>query len=174
MGRSRMSRSVAWAALAALVLSGCSDSLGPGAPEGAEPIAAVDGATLRLIASTQTATGTAIDLYHNRPLAERGPRMMELFVQLSGDLRYLRHEPLAASLAAEKGLVVQPRDDGTLRIVLFATTNTLRIASGPLARLWLEGARGTVSFVNHRPIFAPPEADQAIVLGKPLTVGGPR
>ena len=164
----------AWlAAACAIVMSACAEAPEP-APAAAPAATAPTAATLTLVSGEATATEVAVDLHYARDPARPGPRMMELHLRVTGDLAYLHAERLAAAEAAGKDLTVQPRDDGTLRVLLFTTTNVNRLGPGPLARLWFARGAGTVTLLEQSPIFAPPEADLGVTLGQPLTLGGSR
>ena len=168
-----MDRTLRRAAAALLLLLGaCAEH--PAAPADAEP--AAGGATLELVLaapSGELPAESLVDLHFHRGDLAEAPRMMEVHLRLTG-LTHIESEPLSAATAAGKQLVVQEQEGATLRVVLYATGNTSRLDSGPLARLRLHGAGGTVELLDRRPIFAPPEADAGVTLGAPLELGGGR
>ena len=160
-------------ALLTLTLTGCAET--EPAITTIAPSTMPSSATLSLSVSGTPGSQVAVDLQYEPKPDEPGPRMMELHIRLSDSLRYVRSQRLAAAAMANKELTVQPKEDGTLRLVLHATRNTTRLESGPLARLWFEATgAGTVTLLDQHPIFAPPEADKGIVLGPPLSIEGPR
>ena len=175
MSRSlEVSRRLGQATALALCLTACAETPAPAPPVAPAPATASTDATLSLAVGAETPTEAAVDLLYVRDPAKPGPRMMELHLKLMGDLHYLHAERLAAAEAAGKDLVVQDAKDGTLRVILYTTANTNRLAPGPLARLWFSHGAGTVSLIEQSPIFAPPEADLGVTLGGPLTLGGAR
>lgn len=131
-------------------------------------------ATLELTPAGTIDGRCAVDLFFTRAPERPGPRMMELFVRPSGGLTYLEAETLAAATLADKQVVVQQQEDGTLRLLVFATDNLNRLDSGPLVRLAfsVSGGQATLELLERRPIFAPAEADFGITLGKSLSLGG--
>ena len=176
MKRSRHAacRGGAVAALAlALLASSCVATSDPPPPAVAGDVVA--GPTLSLVAAEQTATELVVDVLYARKAGEPGPRMVELHLGLAGGLQYHASEGLDAAEAAGKAVVVQPQPDGAVRVVVFATANTTRLASGGLVRLWLGrigGAGEAVTLLERRPVFAPADAEAVAVLGPPLVVGG--
>ena len=182
-----MKRSLAAPALL-LLLCACSEQgkAPPSTPEepaeAARP-AGLTGATLELRAAEPTGDGAVVDLHFNRGDKAEAPRMMELRLRLHG-LRYVSSEALSAATAAGKQVVVQD-DEGVLRTVIYATGNLNRLDSGPLVRYRLSReasakvgfadptGNARVEILEQRPIFAPPEADLGVTLGKPLELGGP-
>lgn len=160
-----------------LCLAGCADeTTAPPAQEGEPAVGLPDGYTLGLVLAQEEGEQLAVDLYYQRPEDNPGPRMMELFVRPSPGLKYLSSEPLAVVTSAGKQLVTQEQEDGTIRLVVFATSNLNRLESGPVARLVLarqgQGSQ-SLELVDQRPVFAPTEAEQGTTLAEPLIVGGP-
>lgn len=133
-------------------------------------------ATLTLAVASLGSEEIEVDLHFNHAPGHPGPRMMELFIAGSEGTGYLGSEPLAATLAAGKDLVVQEADDGNLRVVIFATDNLNELESGPLARFRLsrpQTGQATLALVDRQPIFAPAEASRGVTLDEPLVVDGP-
>ena len=131
-------------------------------------------AMLSLTVTEQGAEHVVVEVRYDRAADATGPRMMELLLRPSDGLAYVSSEALASVTGADKQLVVQEQEGATLRTVVFATTNTNRLGPGPIARYRFKrtGAGGTaVEFIESRPVFAPPEADVGLVLGKPVTAG---
>lgn len=101
------------------------------------------------------------------------PRMAEIFVKLSGPIRFssaLRGEALEK---AGKQLAAQPREDGTVRLVVFASDNTERIESGVLAKLVVERTapgEASATIEVRQPILAPREANEGLMTGDPVAL----
>lgn len=163
--------------MAALGLLACQQTSTPSSPESAATEAALpdDGTTLSLQLTTLTEQDAVVDLLYVRPADQPAPRVAEVRVAYDADaLAWEGAEGLSAVQAANKQLVVQDQG-GTLRLVLYAADNTARLQSGPLARLHFKRRApdpATLAFIDHQPVFAPPEANAGVVLGPPLVIGG--
>ena len=167
MGDNLEARGLLAASVLVLGLVACAEAPAP-APTATAP---ADGATVALVAAETSPTELVVDVVYNQQPGEPGPRMVELHLGLGGGLGYLDSAAGDAAAAAGKDVIVQEQADGTLRVVLMATTNTNRLASGGLVRLWLARSGGggeAVTLLDQRPVFAPPDADAVAVLGPPL------
>ncbi len=76
-----------------------------------------------------------------------------------------------ALAAANKDLTVQDKGNGLFRVLAFSSSNTTPIGPGVLATLELE--RETegpmrVEILTDRPMFAPQEAQQGLIVGDPI------
>ncbi|PKN56176.1 MAG: hypothetical protein CVU56_17475 [Deltaproteobacteria bacterium HGW-Deltaproteobacteria-14] len=128
--------------------------------------------TLALALGPRADEVITVDLVYRRRAEQVAPRMMELWIDRGPGLTYLGAESLAATMAADKDLVVQDRGDA-LRIVVYASSNLTELDSGPLARLTFRrvaGADATLTLIPQLPIFAPASANDGLLLGPPLVL----
>ena len=129
----------------------------------------MDSPLLELVARASDATGTSVELRYRRPAEQPGPRMAEIWVNLSG-LKFVSASAGAATEAAGKQLVAQDHGEEGLRLVIMATGNTNRVDPGVLATIRLQAGAGELSIDKRSPVFAPGDADENLQLGEPLTV----
>jgi len=153
------------------VLSGCSradNGVEPGAQE-------ADRHQLILAVENQGASGEqlAIDLQYTRKSSAPGPRVMEAFLRFSDNLRYSSATQGEAIVAAGKTLVVQERSNSLLRIMAFSATSISELDTGLLATLRFEKTgtgTATLEILTDRPIFAPAEIYQGLLVSDPLRI----
>jgi hypothetical protein len=166
----RIARLTCCLALALTALWGCLDTEDKaGGP--AEEVPA--GATLALTLASSTPEEVVVDLHYTRVAGQLGPRMMELFLEPSAQLNLLGSEGLGAVLAAQKQLVVQEAEAGSLRVVVYSAGNLNELQSGPLARFRFQAPKDgsvTLKLLDRRPLFAPADADRGTTLGDPLVI----
>ena len=169
----------AMASIVFLVVCGCEGNL-PALDLGAKyeqapeiPIEeALETLSLRMVEATPDQL--SVDLVYKRTETQAGPRAVELYISYSDGLEYLNALPMEATERANKEMIVQDKGD-RLRLVLFASSNTLALDSGVIARLTFHRythAEVLLELVPQMPIFAPPEAQQALKLSEALIVGG--
>ncbi|MBM4318875.1 MAG: hypothetical protein FJ125_02705 [Deltaproteobacteria bacterium] len=158
--------------LAVLGLCACAPAaLEPPPPAPSSP----GGATLALELAAQDDGAIVVDLRYARRPEQAGPRVVELYLGLSDNLGFAAAEPGEAAIRAGKQLTVQPGADGTLRTVLLSPSSVAQIDSGLLARYRLtrrSPGPARVEILDRTPVFAPVEANEGVVLGDPLPVGG--
>ena len=131
--------------------------------------------TLRLATVTSSDSQLVVDVLYAPRAEQPGPRAVELHLRASPSLTYVSGSALEAASRAGKQLVVQGADTGALRVLLYGTGSLDRIAAGALCRLTFSRAPGqpaTLELQPHMPVFAPAEANDGVLLGGPLTVGG--
>ncbi len=137
------------------------------------PHVGTEQSTTLALAAAETPGGIAVDIAYARQASSEAPRMAELLIDVDGPVAHERSERLDAAARAGKDVVVLPRDDGSLRVLVFTTQNLTRLDSGPLARLHLRRTGpGPVRFelVGQPTIFAPPEANTAVTLGPAVSL----
>jgi hypothetical protein len=135
-------------------------------PTPATEAAPVETRTLWLAAGPEAGT---VDLHFHRTPDRDGPRQMELFIGYDG-LTLQGEIALPAADDAGKRLIVQ--DDGErVRVILLGAQSIQALDSGPLARLRFAG-RGQLQLEARPTIFAPPPANQGVVLGDAFDMGG--
>lgn len=158
--------------------AGCADdgASPSGAPEekAGQPEPSGKAANELSLVLVEDADGQAVvDLVYSRPADIPGPRMMELYIKPSEEVKFLSGEALSSVQAAGKELVLQEQADGQVRTVVYTTANLNRLEPGPLVRYRFSvGQPGAMlELVDRRPLFAPAEAD-GVVLAEPLQLGG--
>lgn len=133
--------------------------------------------TLALVAEEVTEQRVKVSLQYQRRETLEGPRAMEIFLSYDGALSFTSGQALAAAEVAGKEVVVQEREPGLLRVILYATSNLNRLDSGGLVELTFQrpsqGGGGTVDFVTERTKLAPTESMQGMMFSDRLVVGGP-
>ncbi len=172
----------ALAGLGALLLLACQGAPAPSeGPPASEPESAAEASlantTLELTVLDQSEDTLSVRLDFNRRSDKQGPRVAEILLRLSDNLRFVSAEAQDAVTTAGKELVAQAKDGGVVRLVIFGTTSLSELESGPLARLEFRktgAGKATLSVLPEMPIFAPVEANQGLLLPEPLVVGGDR
>lgn len=164
---------------AALAFSACEaiDGGGDRGPAGA-PTApssdASDAPTLSLEVVAQAADSVTVDLIYNRAELD-APRIMELYIETSANITFKTSYAGPAAESADKQVVVQPQDDGSLRTIVYSGQSLHPIDSGAVVRY--EFARSgtgeaSLNFLERMPIFAPAGANNGLSLGDPVTLAG--
>lgn len=101
------------------------------------------------------------------------PRIMELFLKHAG-FTFLRAEKGEATKAAEKELIAQEQEDGSLRTIIFSSANLNTLSVGTLATYYFERTPGAsearLELQTDNQIFAPREANEGLVVQDPITV----
>ena len=172
----------ALAGLGALLILACQGGPAPSeGPPASEPEGGADTSlaktTLQLTVLDQSEDALSVRLDLNRRADSQGPRVAEILLRHSDNLRFVSTEAQEAVTTAGKELVAQARDDGVVRLVIFGTTSLSELDSGPLARLEFRKTgtgKATLSVLPEMPIFAPAAANQGLLLPEPLVVGGDR
>jgi hypothetical protein len=133
------------------------------------------GATLSLRHAAMAGSVATVDLVYAHAADQPTPRVAEIMIAFDVTaLAWEGSEALAAAELSDKQVVVQDKG-GVLRIVIFSAENVTSLDSGPLVRLHfrrLGDTPATLSFADHQPTFAPPEANVGVVLGPPLVIEG--
>lgn len=134
-------------------------------------IASADRPILRMTAENASDDETVVSLQYIREAGRPGPRLAEIVVSYSENLEYLTSEEGKALVDAGKKLIVQNRESGKLRLVIFASENLLELDSGELARLRFrkhDGVSSRVEILTQKPIFAPEEANDGLLVSDPI------
>ena len=168
------------APLALLPLSGCAAN----APVGTEnteqsapetPREVSQEVTLALVAQAQTPAGASVTLRFERKDNLDGPRAVEAFVHHSEHLKLASSQPGLAAQEAGKQVIVQEREPGMLRVIVYASTNLNTLDSGALAELEFERVtpgEAVVDFISDKVSLAPADAARGMTLSEPLILGG--
>ena len=113
-----------------------------------------------------------IELQYSLQPNSEGPRAIELFLTYPQEWEYEKVDALPAVVQANKRLIVQEKEPGLLRVIVFASTNLDRIGSGGLAafHFYTNNQAGEIAIRNQMPVFAPVETNEGLVLGETLRV----
>jgi hypothetical protein len=165
--------------LAIAVAGGCerAERVAP-APEhkSATQSPVLSGATLALTIVEQSSEEVVVELRHQPREGEALPRLMELHLRLSDNLSLLSASRGAAAEAVGKDLVVKEKEGNVLRALLFSAQNVKRLGEGELARFRLKRSdtgSAKVELLDKMPVFAPPEANEGLLLADPLEIPAP-
>lgn len=103
--------------------------------------------------------------------ASMGPRVMDVYLRLSGNLEYVSSEKGRALIDSSKELVVQRKGENMLRLVSYSSTSINELRSGVLAHLVFrktDDMRAQVEILTDAPIFAPAQANEGLLVGEPI------
>ena len=125
---------------------------------------------------SRTSNQVVVDLLYQGRASQpdQSPRAMELWVEFHPDIQLVSSLALESINESEKGLVVQERSPGVLRLLVYGT-NVNPIQSGGLARLTLKADPFPESLIyiqRRDQILAPPPANQQIIFGEPVSLKG--
>ncbi len=129
--------------------------------------------TLSVTRIDRRAAMLEVALKYNRGNANRGPRLMELFLQHSDSLKYVSCVSGQAILSAGKELVSQIKQNARLRTLVYSTSNLSELESGTIATyvFQISGSdEAAIEILTDSPIFAPPEANRGLIVSDPLTI----
>lgn len=114
--------------------------------------------------------GGAVSLRYVR--GKQGPRVVELMLQSSDELKLTQHEAGPATLGAGKDLHVQDKGNGQIRLLILSSSNVNELESGELATLRFTKSdasrKGRLEILTGRPMFAPQEAQEGLSVGDPI------
>ncbi len=125
--------------------------------------------------ATSMGDGTVSLTVNYRAIAgAQGPRVVENHISVSPNFRFASGTVGAAAEAAEKRFIAQPQEDGTVRVILLASTNANGIGSGELYSLQFErtadGAFEAAFAKTDSPMFAPASALEGLEIGEGVTL----
>ena len=112
-----------------------------------------------------------LSIMRSSPDAARDPRMLELWLKTTNVAAVAHSEPGEALTAAHKELTIQDKGNGLFCVLAFSSSNVTPIGPGEIATLELErDADGPmrVEILTDRPMFAPQEAQQGLIVGDPI------
>lgn len=115
--------------------------------------------------------GEVLSLVLLRGTESEGPRMAEIYLHLDGNAAFDTATAGAALTDAGKALVSQVKEDGRLRLVMYASDNTKRMESGVLAQIKVrrDGPGKIVARIDtDTPLFAPHKANDGLSVGDPI------
>lgn len=113
-----------------------------------------------------------LNIVYQKGADAKGPRVAEIRLALSSDLNFVSAGAGDALEEANKELIGQKLEDGTVRLVAFAASNITEIGSGILASVLFESdgnGSSTVGILVDRPLFAPDEANQGLLVDEKIT-----
>ena len=99
------------------------------------------------------------------------PRIAEFWLSKSDNLDIKGATTGIATEGSQKQLIIQQPKSNLVRLVILATDNTNPIQSGTLATLKFkktDDKPARVEILTDKPIFAPAEANEGLVVGDPL------
>lgn len=124
----------------------------------------------RLILTTSRENGSEIHLDFVGAKGKQGPRVAEIIIKHSPNLLYNDVIEGSAVNAANKQLIAQKKSNSELRIVILGqnvnTLDTGRLATIRFKRLNQDKARVEIS--TDKPIFAPSEANEGLLVSDPV------
>ena len=140
-----------------------------------EPRPAIESSPFNLqlqMASKEASSYTVHLIYQRRP-EQSAPRTAEILIEYPEELRLAQVNKLTATMTADKDLIVQHPSVGRVRLIWMSIGHLGTIDSGPLAELVFTGQPSPRSAVHilslpHRPWFAPPAANDGVVVSDPL------
>jgi len=100
-----------------------------------------------------------------------GPRVAEIKIAHSPNILLLEAEPGKSILNADKEMVAQQQEEGSIRIIIYGTSNLNALETGKLAKLFFEKKDrqpSTLEIVTQNPIFAPEQANQGLLVSDPV------
>lgn len=148
------------------VLAACGQSTKPAEHVPRDAAAPVVSSELNLEAS-----GDDLSLIYVRAAGAPGPRVAEIIIQHSDNLRFDSAEPGEAATAAGKNVIAQRRGATTLRVTMFAYSNTEELGTGLLARLQMTRADDRPAHAEillDKPLFAPRLAQRGLKVSDPI------
>ena len=103
------------------------------------------------------------------------PRMAEIYLKTSDNLKFRSAQAGGAAQAAGKDVIAQPREDQQVRVTVFSSNNLNNLTNGGLAQLIFEvvpgqGQEGSVEIVPKDAMLAPAGTGEGLELGERLTV----
>lgn len=102
-----------------------------------------------------------------------GPRIVELYMTYTNNMEYISSIEGDAIVKANKQLIIQnQKNKKQLRLVILASDNTNELDTGRLATLTFEktdSEEATLRILTDKPIFAPTEANDGLLVSDPLT-----
>ncbi len=112
-----------------------------------------------------------VDIQFFRAKVKNGPRMAEIFLKYPAGWNCVEGIDGKAVEIGQKQLILQEKEPGLLRVLVLASNNTIKLQTGTIASLRFDrndGVRGTVEILTDKPIFAPDEANEGLIVGDPV------
>ena len=103
------------------------------------------------------------------------PRMAEVYLKMSDNLKFLSAQAGSAAQEASKDVIAQARDGQQVRVTIFSSANLNTLPSGQWATLEFEVSSGdaseaTLEIVRRDAMLAPPVTGEGLELGAPLVL----
>jgi hypothetical protein len=103
------------------------------------------------------------------------PRMAEVYLKMSDNLKFLSAQAGSAAQEAGKDVIAQARDGQQVRVTIFSSANLNTLPSGQWATLEFEVSGGdaseaTLEIVRRDAMLAPPVSGEGLELGVPLVL----
>jgi hypothetical protein len=115
----------------------------------------------------------SLSIEYRKKQNQPGPRVVELYVKYSAEIELVSYATGTATADGKKELIVQKVEVGLLRIIIYSSNNTNQLNSGSLVSLVfnkISGGSARFEMLVDKPIFAPPEANNGLIIGDPITV----
>ena len=103
------------------------------------------------------------------------PRMAEVYLKMSDNLKFLSAQAGSAAQEASKDVIAQARDGQQVRVTIFSSANLNTLSSGQWAVLEFEvtpsdASEATLEIVQSDAMLAPPVSGEGLELGAPLVL----
>lgn len=103
------------------------------------------------------------------------PRMAEVYLKMSDNLKFLGAQPGSAAREASKDVIAQAQDGQQVRVTIFSSANLNTLSSGQWAVLEFEmnggdASEATLEIVRRDAMLAPPVSGEGLELGAPLVL----
>lgn len=178
MKLSQISRIILWIGLCLFWIGSC--AMEPSEPtEPIDPIEQSESpvflALNSLSESAKSQVNVAIDfaLQHGHP----GPRVVDIRIRHSKNLELVSNQKGSALIAAGKEMVVQSLSEEQVRVVAFSSGSLTPLGSGRIAELRFrreDAAKAQIEILTDKPIFAPAEVNQGLLVSDPLQISAAR
>lgn len=155
------------AALASIFLASCVQSHGTRREAVPEEDAGVTTSELKLEGNGEHLTIH----YHRGTSARHGPRVVELFIRHSDNLRFESVQPGAATINANKQVLVREVNDTALRALVFSPGNANELSTGLLCTLQMQRTDehpARAEILLEKPLFAPAAALDGLAVSDPV------
>lgn len=103
------------------------------------------------------------------------PRMAEVYLKMSDNLKFIQAQPGSVAAAANKDVIAQAREAQQVRVTIFSSGNLNTLSSGQWAVLEFEvipgdASEASVEIVQRDAMLAPPVSGEGLELGAPLVL----
>ena len=107
------------------------------------------------------------------PEESKGPRVMELFIETTPNLKFKEATTGEAITVAGKQMTVLQHEEGLLRTVVLSSSNINTLKTGRIVTYRFEkkdDAVAQLEILTERPIFAPAEVNEGLLVSDPLEI----
>lgn len=111
---------------------------------------------------------------YNPSLSQSTPRIMELFLRTSNNMQLMSGTAGEAVEKSGKEFIVQEKESGIIRTVVYAASNTNTIEEGVIGTYVFsytpDAKRLVAEILTDKPIFAPEAANEGLLICEPLVL----